>query len=260
MMIGQAYLWPGRFHERLHISTRQYARLVHGWVTSSGLELSAYGPHSMRRTKVAQIYRKTGNPARRPAPARPHQDGQHGPLPDIPNEVIRNLCDQLMALHKRVRWDEERVKQGAKDDAKIRLLRTIPGIGLLTASAIIASIGDGHQFKSGREFAAWLGLTPANRSSSGKEKPGRITKMGDQSLRQLLAVGMTSLVRQTRLHPERASKWLTSLLERKPARVAPVAMANKTARIVWAVLTRNEAYCPRAAEDERSHQIAEPAR
>ncbi len=104
-----------------------------------------------------------------------------------------------------------------------------------------------HQFRNGREFAAWLGLTPANKSSGGKEKLGRITKMGDQYLRSLLVVGMTSLVRQTRSHPERASKWLTSLLERKAARVATVAMANKTARIVWAVLTRNETYGPRAA-------------
>lgn len=168
-------------------------------------------------------------------------------LPDIANEVICNLSEQLMALHKRIRWYEERLKQVAKEDARVRLLRTIPGVGAVTASAIIASIGDGHQFRNGREFAAWLGLTPANKSSGGKEKLGRITKMGDQYLRSLLVVGMTSLVRQTRSHPERASKWLTSLLERKPARVATVAMANKTARIVWAVLTRDEPYSPRAA-------------
>ena len=168
-------------------------------------------------------------------------------LPDIGNEVIRNLSEQLMALHTRIRWYEERLKQVAKEDARVRLLRTIPGVGAVTASAIIASIGDGHQFRNGREFAAWLGLTPANKSSGGKEKLGRITKMGDQYLRSLLVVGMTSLVRQTRSHPERASKWLTSLLERKPARVATVAMANKTARIVWAVLTRDEPYSPRTA-------------
>ena len=168
-------------------------------------------------------------------------------LPDIANEVIRNLAEQLMALHRRVRWYEERLKQVAKEDARVRLLRTIPGVGAVTASAIIASLGDGHQFRNGREFAAWLGLTPANKSSGCKEKLGRITKMGDQYLRQLLVVGMTSLVRQTRSHPERASKWLTSLLERKPARVATVAMANKTARIVWAVLTRDDPYSPRAA-------------
>ena len=168
-------------------------------------------------------------------------------LPDIANEVIHNMCEHLMALHARVRWYEDRLKQVAKEDARVRLLRTIPGVGAVTTSAIIASIGDGHQFSNGREFAAWLGLTPANKSSGGKEKLGRITKMGDQYLRSLLVVGMTSLVRQTKSHPERASKWLTSLLERKPARVATVAMANKTARIVWAVLTRNEPYTPHTA-------------
>lgn len=168
-------------------------------------------------------------------------------LPDIANEVICNLSEQLVALHRRIRWYEERLKQVAKDDARVRLLRRIPGVGAVTASAIIASIGDGHQFCNGREFAAWLGLTPANKSSGSKEKLGRITKMGDQYLRQLLVVGITSLVRQTRSYPERASKWLTSLLERKPARVATVAMANKTARIVWAVLTRNAPYNPHMA-------------
>lgn len=165
-------------------------------------------------------------------------------LPQIAHEVIHNLCEHLMGLHARIRWYEDRLKLVAKEDARVRLLRTIPGVGAVTASAIIASIGDGHQFSNGREFAAWLGLTPANKSSGGKEKLGRITKMGDQYLRSLLVVGMTSLVRQTKSHPERASKWLTSLLERKPARVATVAMANKTARIVWAVLTRNEPYTP----------------
>ena len=80
-MIGQEFLWPGRFHEPLHISTRQYARLVRDWVQSIGLEPSAFGTHSMRRTKVAQIYRKTGNLTRSAASARAHEDGQHCPLP-----------------------------------------------------------------------------------------------------------------------------------------------------------------------------------
>ena len=107
-------------------------------------------------------------------------------LPDIANEVIQNLCEHLMALHARVRWYEERLKQVAKEDARVRLLRTLPGVGAVTASAIIASIGDGHQFRNGREFAAWLGLTPANKSSGGKEKLGRITNPLGTSLRNTL--------------------------------------------------------------------------
>jgi transposase len=98
-------------------------------------------------------------------------------LPEIANEVIHNLCEHLMALHARIRWYEDRLKQVAKEDARVRLLRTIPGVGVVTASAIIASIGDGHQFSNGREFAAWLGLTPANKSSGGKEKLARITTL-----------------------------------------------------------------------------------
>ena len=168
-------------------------------------------------------------------------------LPTIAQDVFRNLCQQLGVLHGQVRWYELRLRLEAKRDARVRLLQTIPGVGAVTASALAASIGDGHQFRNGREFAAWLGLTPANKSSGGKERLGRITKMGDQYLRQLLVVGATSLVRQVRSHPERANKWLTGLLERKPARLATVAMANKTARIVWAVLTKNEPYTPRAA-------------
>jgi len=166
-------------------------------------------------------------------------------LPEIAQDVVHNLCGQLGVLHGQVRWYEVRLRLEAKRDTRVKLLQTIPGVGPVTASAIAASIGSGHQFKNGREFAAWLGLTPTNRSSGGKERLGRITKMGDQYLRQLLVVGMTSLVRQTKSHPERANKWLTSLLERKPARLATVAMANKTARIVWAVLTKNEPYMPR---------------
>lgn len=135
----------------------------------------------------------------------------------------------------------------AKTVERVRLLRTIPGVGAVTASAIIASIGDGHQFRNGPEFGAWFGLTPTNKSSGGKKKLGRITKMGDQYLRSLLVAGMTSLVRQTRSHPERASKWLTSPLERKPARLATVAVANKTARIVWTVLTRSAPDNPHTA-------------
>jgi transposase len=168
-------------------------------------------------------------------------------LPEIAHDVVHNLCGQLDVLCRQMRWYETRLRIEAKREPRVKLLQTIPGVGPVTASALAATIGNGHQFKNGREFAAWLGLTPTNRSSGGKERLGKITKMGDQYLRQLLVVGMTSLVRQTKSHPERANKWLAALLERKPARLATVAMANKTARIVWAVLTKNEPYMPRTA-------------
>ena len=174
-------------------------------------------------------------------------DGDHPDLPEVAQDVIANLSNQLVALHLRVRWYELRMRLEARQDPRVVMLQTIPGIGPVTASAIVATVGSAHQFKNGREFAAWLGLTPLNRSSGGKERLGRITKMGDRYVRKLIVIGMTARLRQVRHHPERSDPWVDALLERKPARLATVAMANKTARTIWAMLTRNECFRPRAA-------------
>jgi transposase len=174
-------------------------------------------------------------------------DGKQPELPELAQDVLRVLSRQLVDLHNRLGWYETMLRIQARLSRQAQLLQTIPGVGPVTASAVAATIGSGHQFKSGRELAAWLGLTPRNHSSGGKERLGKITKMGDRYLRQLIVVGMTSRVRQVANHPDRADPWLTKLLQRKPARLATVAMANKTARIIWAVLTRDEPYKPHAA-------------
>lgn len=168
-------------------------------------------------------------------------------LPGDALDVIRSLCGQLLTLDARIARLGQAIADAAKRDRRIKLLQTIPGIGVINASAIVATIGDGHQFKSGRDLAAWVGLTPLNKSSGGKERLGKISRMGDRYLRQLLVVGMSSQARLARSHPERIDPWTTSILERKPTRLATVAMANKTARIIWAVLTKNEPYAPKAA-------------
>jgi len=121
-------------------------------------------------------------------------------------------------------------------------LATIPGIGTVCATALAATVTDPHQFRSGRQFAAWLGLTPLQHSSGGKERLGRISKMGDKYLRRLLVVGMTSLVRRAKYKPEAVDPWLADLLSRKPARLVTVALANKAARVVWAIMVRGGAY------------------
>jgi len=167
-------------------------------------------------------------------------DGDKPGIPEVAIDVLGNLSNQLVALHLRVRWYEMRMQLQARQDPRAMLLRTIPGVGPVTASAIVATAGDASQFRNGREFAAWLGLTPLNRSGGGKEKLGRITKMGDRYIRRLLVAGMTSRPRQMKTHPDRVDPWSRALLERKPVRLATVAMANKTARIIWAVLTRNQ--------------------
>tara|TARA_R110002073_G_scaffold249083_1_gene411894 strand:- start:2691 stop:3710 length:1020 start_codon:yes stop_codon:yes gene_type:complete len=171
-------------------------------------------------------------------------DGDKPGIPEVAIDVLDNLSNQLVALHLRVRRYEMRIRLQAKQDLRVTLLRSIPGVGPVTASAIVATAGDASQFKNGREFAAWLGLTPLNRSSGGKEKLGLITKMGDRYIRRLLVTGMTSRLRQMKTHPERVDPWSRALLDRKPTRLATVAMANKTARIIWAVLSKNEYYRP----------------
>ena len=174
-------------------------------------------------------------------------EGTEEGLPDLVREVVTNLCHQLVALHRRVLWYGRQLNRAAAHDERVSRLRTIPGVGPITASAIIASIGDGHQFPSGRSFAAWLGLTPLNRSSGGKERLGHISKMGDRYIRRLLVLGMTSRIKQIQRRPEQFDPWFADILERKPAKLASVAMANKTARIIWAVLTREQDYQMRTA-------------
>ena len=171
--------------------------------------------------------------------------GMHAGLPNIAQEVLKSLSQHLLALHARILDLDKEIAASARTDHRIKLLQTIPGIGPINASAIVATIGSAHQFKSGRDLAAWIGLTPLNKSSGGKERLGKISRMGDRYLRQLLVVGMTARVRAARTRPDRVDPWTASILERKPTRLATVAMANKTACIIWAVLTKNEPYKPR---------------
>lgn len=135
-------------------------------------------------------------------------DNDRPNIPEFAVDVLTNLSNQLVALHLRIRWYKMRMRLQAKQDPRVALLRTIPGVGPVTASAIAATIGDARQFKNGRELAAWLGLTPLNRSSGGKERLGRISKMGDRYLRRLLVTGMTARLRQMKVNPDRVDPWV----------------------------------------------------
>jgi hypothetical protein len=127
-----------------------------------------------------------------------------------------------------------------------RRLATIPGVGTITASAIVATIANPREFKSARHFAAFLGLTPKEHSTGGRHRLGRISKQGDAYIRRLLVLGGTSLVRYAR--GAGGSAWAKQLLARRPPRIAPIALANKTARIIWAMLTRGGVYQPAPAQ------------
>ena len=169
----------------------------------------------------------------------------NGEILEMPGEaatVIALLCEQALDIHERLRVIDKAILASHRSSDLAVRLATIPGIGPVGASALAASVADPHQFRSGREFAAWLGLTPLQNSSGGKERQGRISKMGDKYLRQLLVVGMTSIVRRAKYKPESVDPYVADLLARKPVRVATVAMANKAARIAWAIMVRGGTY------------------
>ncbi len=168
-------------------------------------------------------------------------DGEALDIPALATKVMITLAAQVRDLQARIGELEEELVAWFRGSAMAKRLKTIPGIGVITASALAATVTDPHQFTSGRQFAAWLGLTPRANCSGGKARLGGISKMGDQYLRRLLVNGMTSQLRWTRLHPD-AHPWAAGLLQRKPAKLVAVAMANKAARIAWVVMTRDEIY------------------
>jgi transposase len=167
-------------------------------------------------------------------------------LPTLARAALQGLVAQLRALAGEIDKFEVKILEWHRGHETSRRLATIPGIGSITASAIAASVPDASLFHSGRQFAAWLGLTPKAHSSGGKERRVGISKQGDGYLRCLLVVGATAVLRFARKNnPARA--WAVQLLERKRPKVVAVALANKTARIAWAVLSRNQVYmAPRA--------------
>ena len=168
-------------------------------------------------------------------------------LPEIAGAALLIMGDQLTGLAVQIHALEQRLLAWHRQNQASQRLATIPGVGIITATAMAASVTDPTLFRSGREFAAFLGLVPRQNSSGGKDKLGRISKKGDGYLRKLLVVGATSVIRRSKTDDLAAAPWVRSLLERRPARVVTVAMANKTARIIWAVLTRGEVYRPAAA-------------
>jgi len=171
-----------------------------------------------------------------------HLEGDQPDMPELASGVLGTLCYQFLGLNARIDGFTRLIECHAQRDADARRLMQVPGIGPITASAIVATIGDAKQFRTGRDLAAWLGLTPLNKSSGGKERLGRITKKGDHYIRKLLIVGMTSRALMAKLHPEKVDIWTARMLAGKPFRLATVAMANKSARVIWALLTRQENY------------------
>lgn len=165
-------------------------------------------------------------------------------LPPYARLALEILIRQIMTTSSEVAaLDQQLMAWHTQSEASRRLAET-PGLGIITATAIAATVTDPDQFSSGRQFAAWLGLTPQQHSTGGKTRLGGISKQGDRYLRRLLVVGATAVMRHVKDKPTPMADWIRKLSEKKPFRLVSVAPANKLARIAWVVLTRKEAYRP----------------
>lgn len=163
-------------------------------------------------------------------------------LPVAARDMLRVMLDMLDELDLRVCGLDKEIARRAREDEDARRLMTIPGVGPIAATAICALAPPAETFARGRDFAAWLGLTPLQKSTGGKTRIGRTSKMGERTLRRLLIIGGSAVVRHASHKAPPAGSWLGSMLARKPRMLVTVAQANKTARIVWALLTKKENY------------------
>jgi transposase len=163
-------------------------------------------------------------------------------IPERARRAVKELYDQCDRLVDSIEAIEAQIVAHARHDESARRLATIPGIGPITASLIVATVVDFSVFKTARHVAAWLGLVPQQHSTGGKARLGRITKTGNREIRRLLVLGATSMVYRSPHWNSAAGAWTRNLLQRRPVRLVSVALANKMARIAWALMTRNEVY------------------
>jgi transposase len=161
-------------------------------------------------------------------------------VPELALEMLRLLASQLDALDTRLKALEDRLMALHRENPVSQCLATQPGVGPIGAISFALKVTDPKAFGSGRHFAAWLGLTPKENSSGGRHRPGHISRQGDEALRRLLVLGATAVIRFAK--PGRASPWLLDLLARRPKKVAAVALANKMARTLWAMMVSGEVY------------------
>jgi transposase len=161
-------------------------------------------------------------------------------VPALAREIIGVLASQLDGLNIKLKAIEARVMAWHRQDQTSQCLATIPGIGPIGGVSFALKVPDPKAFHSGRHFAAWIGITPREDSTAGRQRLGRISKAGDEDLRRLLVLGATAVIQQAK--PGRASPWLMGLLARKAKKVAALALANKMARIIWAMMVSGETY------------------
>lgn len=215
-----------RVRSRLMKSRTALVNEIRGLLSEFGLIMPVKGVAACRRL-VAEVL----------------EDGENG-LPGLMRQIIFQLGEELAQRDREIGELDAAIQQQAKADERIQRLMQIDGIGPISASAVVAAVGDARQFTGCRDLPAWVGLVPNQHSSGGKARLGGISKRGDTYLRTLLIHGARAVVNACQNKTDRKSEWIKGLITRRNKNIATVALANKNARIIWAVLTRGEAYRP----------------
>ena len=164
-------------------------------------------------------------------------------LPEVARTCLAALGSQLLCLKEQILEFDRMIMAWHRSDETSKRLRYIPGVGPMLATALVASVPN----RSGRNFSAWIGLVPKQHSSGGKDRLGSISKQGDRYLRGLFVAGALAVIRYAKIHGTKHRPWLTALLARRPTKVAAIALANKIARMAWAMMARGERYKEPAA-------------
>jgi transposase len=214
-----------RVRERLIGARTALVNEVHGLLNEYGIVVPK-GVSKFRQTVVDQL------------------ESEKAKLTPLSQEMFWKLVEEFAALEAQLAYYQEKRDTLAATHPECQRLMTIPGIGPLTATALVAAVSDASAFKNGRQFAAWLGLVPRQHTTGGKERLLGISKRGDTYLRKLLVHGARATIRWVGLKTDRRSQWIRQLLERRGKNRTAVAVANKNARIVWALLTSHQDYQP----------------
>ena len=218
-------------HRARHLFIRQQTAVINS-IRAYLAEFGIVAP--VGRRGVEHLLEVVANPAERR-------------LPEVARTCLAVLGSQLRALKAQILEFDRRIIAWHRSNATSKRLDAIPGVGPALATALVASIADARAFRSGRDFSAWVGLVPKQNSSGGKDKLGSISKQGDRYLRCLFTAGALAVIRYAKIHGTQHRPWLTGLLARRPTKVAAIALANKLARMAWAMMARNECYREPAA-------------
>ena len=174
-------------------------------------------------------------------------DANDDRLPEVARGCVAALGAQLQMLKAQIVQFDRLIIAWHRSSEASKRLDAIPGVGPILATALVASVADPKAFRSGRDFSAWIGLVPKQNSSGGKERLGNISKRGDRYLRSLFTTGALAVIRYAKIHGTKHRPWLTALLARRPTKVAAIALANKIARMAWAMMAKGERYKEPAA-------------